>query len=150
MSTTLRVQVRRLPSSEGLPLPAYMTPSAAGMDLYAAVDANLVIDPGAIVLVPTGLELAIPDGFEGQVRPRSGLAVKHGISLPNTPATIDADYRGEIRVPLINLGRDTFVVTRGMRVAQLIVAPVVRVAWDEVLVLPATARAGRGFGHSGV
>jgi dUTP pyrophosphatase len=127
-----------------------MTPSAAGMDLYAAVQANLVIDPGAIVLVPTGLEVAIPDGFEGQVRPRSGLAVKHGISLPNTPATIDADYRGEIRVPLINLGKEIFIVTRGMRVAQLIVAPVVRVAWDEVPELPATERAGRGFGHSGV
>jgi dUTP pyrophosphatase len=103
-----------------------MTPSAAGMDLCAAVDANVVVDPGAIVLVPTGLEVAIPDGFEGQVRPRSGLAVKHGISLPNTPATIDADYRGEIRVPLINLGREAFVVTRGMRIAQLIVAPVGR------------------------
>jgi dUTP pyrophosphatase len=96
------------------------------------------------------LEVAIPDGFEGQVRPRSGLAVTHGISLPNTPATIDADYRGEIRVPLINLSRDAFVVTRGMRIAQLIVAPVARVAWDEVLELPATERAGRGFGHSGV
>ena len=127
-----------------------MTPSAAGMDLCAAVEANVVIDPGAIVLVPTGLEVAIPDGFEGQVRPRSGLAVKHGISLPNTPATIDADYRGEIRVPLINLGRETFVVSRGMRIAQLIVGPVARVAWDEVLELSATERAGRGFGHSGV
>jgi dUTP diphosphatase len=150
VSTALRVQIRRLPSSNGLPLPTYMTPSAAGMDLCAAVDANVVIDPGAIVLVPTGLEVAIPDGFEGQVRPRSGLAVKHGISLPNTPATIDADYRGEIRVPLINLSRDAFVVTRGMRIAQLIVAPVARVAWDEVLELPGTERAGRGFGHSGV
>jgi|SRR5688572_6563221 len=127
-----------------------MTPSAAGMDLYAAVESNLVIDPGAIVLVPTGLEVAIPDGFEGQVRPRSGLAVKHGISLPNTPATIDADYRGEVRVPLINLGRETFVVTRGMRIAQLIVAPVMSVDWDEVAELPPTERARRGFGHSGV
>jgi dUTP pyrophosphatase len=150
VSTSLRVRIRRLPSSDGLPLPTYMTPSAAGMDLCAAVDANVVIDPGAIVLVPTGLEVAIPDGFEGQVRPRSGLAVKHGISLPNTPATIDADYRGEIRVPLINLSRDAFVVTRGMRIAHLIVAPVARVAWDEVLELPATERVGRGFGHSGV
>jgi dUTP pyrophosphatase len=150
VSTSLRVQIRRLPSSDGLPLPTYMTPSAAGMDLCAAVDANVVVDPGAIVLVPTGLEVAIPDGFEGQVRPRSGLAVKHGISLPNTPATIDADYRGEIRVPLINLGREAFVVTRGMRIAQLIVAPVARVSWDEVPELPATERAGRGFGHSGV
>ena len=150
MSTILHIQIRRLPWSEGLPLPAYMTLSAAGMDLYAAVDSNLVIDPGAIAVVPTGVAVAIPDGFEAQVRPRSGLAVKHGISLPNSPATIDADYRGEIRVPVINLGRETFVVTRGMRIAQLVVAPVVRVAWDEVAELPATERAERGFGHSGV
>ena len=102
------------------------------------------------MLVPTGLEVAIPDGFEGQVRPRSGLAVKHGISLPNTPATIDADYRGEIRVPLINLGRGPFRVSRGMRIAQLVVAPVARVTWDEVADLPATDRGGKGFGHSGV
>src|SRR5882724_1393603 len=126
-----------------------MTPSAAGMDLYAAVEDNLVLDPGQIVLVPTGLEVAIPDGFEGQVRPRSGLAVKHGISLPNTPATIDSDYRGEIRVPLINLGREPFVVSRGMRIAQLVVAPVTRVAWEEVTELPGTTRGGGGFGHSG-
>jgi len=127
-----------------------MSASAAGMDLCAAIETDLVIAPGAIALVPTGLELAIPDGFEGQVRPRSGLAVRHGISLPNTPATIDADYRGEIRVPLINLGAAPFVVARGMRVAQLIVAPVVRVAWDEVPELPSTVRARGGFGHSGV
>ena len=127
-----------------------MTPGAAGMDLYAAVTDDLVVEPGAIALVPTGLEVAIPEGFEGQVRPRSGLAVKHGISVPNTPATIDADYRGEIRVPIINLGRSTFHVSRGMRIAQLVVAPVVRVAWDEVVKLPATTRGGRGFGHSGV
>src|SRR5262245_28135288 len=127
-----------------------MTAGAAGMDLHAAVDADLRIDPGAITLVPTGLEVAIASGFEGQVRPRSGLAVKHGISLPNTPATIDADYRGEIRVPLINLGRDPFVVSRGMRIAQLVIAPVVRVAWEEVAELPSTARAAGGFGHSGV
>jgi dUTP pyrophosphatase len=119
------------------------------MDLHAAVAGDLVIEPGGIELVPTGLEVAIPDGFEGQVRPRSGLAVKHGISLPNTPATIDADYRGEVRVPLINLGREPFRVSRGMRIAQLIVAPVVRVTWDEVETLPATGRGGEGFGHSG-
>jgi dUTP diphosphatase len=146
----LTVQIRRLPSSDGLPLPAYMTAGAAGMDLHAAIDADVVIEPGAIVLVPTGLEVAIPDGFEGQVRPRSGLAVKHGISLPNTPATIDSDYRGEIRVPLINLGRETFHVSRGMRIAQFVVAPVVRVTWDEVVELPSTSRARGGFGHSGV
>jgi len=146
----ITLQLRRLPHSEGLPLPAYMTAGAAGMDLHAAVSEDVRIDPGSIVLVPTGLEIAIPSGFEAQVRPRSGLAVKHGISLPNTPATIDSDYRGEIRVPLINLGREPFVVTRGMRIAQLIVAPVVRVAWEEVTELPATARAGGGFGHSGL
>jgi dUTP pyrophosphatase len=149
VSIALTVQIRRLPSSLGLNLPAYMTPGAAGMDLYAAVSDDVLIEAGGIVLVPTGLEVAIPDGFEGQVRPRSGLAVKHGISLPNTPATIDADYRGEIRVPLINLGREPFRVSRGMRIAQLVVAPVVRVTWDEVAELPATERGGRGFGHSG-
>jgi dUTP pyrophosphatase len=150
VTNALTVQIRRLPRSDGLPLPAYMTTSAAGMDLHAAIDADVAIAVGQIVLVPTGLEVAIPDGFEGQVRPRSGLAVKHGISLPNTPATIDADYRGEIRVPLINLGREPFTVSRGMRIAQLVVAPVARVTWDEVAELPATTRASGGFGHSGV
>jgi len=148
--TPLRVQILRLPSSEGLPLPAYMSASAAGMDLHAAIDEDLELAPGRIALVATGLQIAVPDGYEAQVRPRSGLAVKHGISLPNTPATIDADYRGEIRVPLINLGQEPFRVTRGMRIAQLIVAPVMRVTWDEVTELPSTLRAGQGFGHSGV
>jgi dUTP pyrophosphatase len=146
----LTVRIRRLPWSDGLDLPAYMTPGAAGMDLCAAVIEDVVIDPGAIVLVPTGLAVAIPDGFEGQVRPRSGLAVTHGLSLPNTPATIDADYRGEIRVPLINLGREPFRVSRGMRIAQLVAAPVARVTWEEVVELPATDRGAKGFGHSGV
>ena len=150
MTTTFSIEIRRLPWAEGLPLPTYMTAGAAGMDLHAAVHEELPIEPGAIALVPTGFEVAIPHGYEGQVRPRSGLAVKHGISLPNTPATIDADYRGEIRVPLINLGREPFQVTRGMRIAQLVVAPVMRVAWDEVVELPSTVRAGQGFGHSGV
>ena len=124
VTIALTLQIRRLASAEGLALPVYMTPGAAGMDLHAATIEDLEIQPGAIVLVPTGLEVAIPDGFEGQVRPRSGLAVKHGISLPNTPATIDPDYRGEIRVPLINLGREPFMVSRGMRIAQFVVAPV--------------------------
>ena len=150
VTIALTVQIRRLPSADGLALPVYMTPGAAGMDLHAALVEDVVIEPGGIVLVPTGLEVAIPDGFEGQVRPRSGLAVKHGISLPNTPATIDSDYRGEIRVPLINLGRDVFRVSRGMRIAQFVVAPVARVTWDEVEVLPVTHRGGKGFGHSGV
>jgi len=127
-----------------------MSASAAGMDLHAAVDADVVLAAGQIALIPTGLQVAIPDGYEGQVRPRSGLAVKHGVSLPNTPATIDADYRGEIRVPLINLGREPFSVARGMRIAQLVVAPVMRVGWEEVAELPETVRASQGFGHSGV
>jgi dUTP pyrophosphatase len=146
----LTVPIRRLPQADALPLPTYMTHGAAGMDLHAAVTGDVRLDPGDIVLIPTGLQIAIPEGFEGQVRPRSGLAMKHGISLPNTPGTIDADYRGEIRVPLINLGREPFVITRGMRIAQLVVAPVVRVAWEEVPELPVSLRAARGFGHSGV
>jgi dUTP pyrophosphatase len=150
MTIALTVKIRRLPSAAELKLPVYMTPGAAGMDLHAAVMADVVIGPGSIVLIPTGLEVAIPEGFEGQVRPRSGLAVKHGISLPNTPATIDSDYRGEIRVPLINLGRGDFCVSRGMRIAQFVVAPVVRVTWDEVAELPASQRGASGFGHSGV
>jgi dUTP pyrophosphatase len=150
VSISLTVKIRRLASAKDLTLPCYMTPGAAGMDLHAATQEDLVIEPGTIVLVPTGLEVAIPDGFEGQVRPRSGLAVKHGISLPNTPATIDSDYRGEIRVPLINLGRESFLVSRGMRIAQFVVAPVVRVTWDEVDALPSTDRGGKGFGHSGL
>ena len=150
MTIALTVKIRRLASAAELGLPVYMTPGAAGMDLHAAVMADVVIEPGSIVLIPTGLEVAIPEGFEGQVRPRSGLAVKHGISLPNTPATIDSDYRGEIRVPLINLGRGDFCVSRGMRIAQFVVAPVVRVTWDEVAELPASRRGASGFGHSGV
>ena len=120
------------------------------MDLHAAVTEPVTIPGGAVVLIPTGLEIAIPAGYEGQVRPRSGIAVKHSIGMPNAPATIDSDYRGEVRVPLINLGRESFVVERGMRIAQLVIAPVVRVAWDEVSELPPTDRAGRGFGHSGI
>jgi dUTP diphosphatase len=150
VTTALTLEIRRLPHAAGLPLPSYMTGDASGMDLHAAVHEEVCIEPGAIALVPTGLEVAIASGFEGQVRPRSGLAVKHGISLPNAPATIDADYRGEIRVPLINLGGKPFVVSRGMRIAQLVVAPVARVTWREVEELPTTGRGGGGFGHSGV
>ena len=150
VTNALTLQIRRLPSAEGLGLPVYMTPGAAGMDLHAAVSEDVLIHPGDILLIPTGLEVAIPAGFEGQVRPRSGLAVKHGISLPNTPATIDSDYRGEIRVPLINLGRAAFRISRGMRIAQFVVAPVARVTWAEVDGLPTSQRGGGGFGHSGV
>jgi dUTP pyrophosphatase len=147
--TRLQLQIRRLPSSEGLPLPAYMTEGAAGMDLHAAVAEDAVIPAGEVALVPTGLEIAIPPGYEAQIRPRSGLAVKHRIGMPNAPATIDSDYRGELRVPLINLGTEAFTVVRGMRIAQIIVAPVVHVTWEEVRDLPATARGSGGFGHSG-
>jgi dUTP pyrophosphatase len=150
VSISLRLSIKRLASAAGLPLPTYMTSGAAGMDLHAAVETDMVVQPGEVSLVPTGLEVAIPDGYEGQVRPRSGLAVKHALGIPNSPATIDADYRGEIRVPLINLGRSPFVVTRGMRIAQLVIAPVVRVTWEEVGDLPPTGRAKGGFGHSGV
>jgi len=144
------LEIRRLPASAGLPLPTYMTAGAAGMDLHAAVAADLTIEPGDVQLVPTGLAIAIPAGYEAQVRPRSGLAVTHRIGMPNAPATIDADYRGELKVPLINWGREPFTVARGMRIAQLVVAPVARVSWREVSELPTTARAERGFGHSGL
>lgn len=127
-----------------------MTDGAAGMDLHAALDANITIEPGDVALIPTGLAIAIPAGYEAQVRPRSGIAVKHGIGMPNAPATIDSDYRGEIRVPLINLGRAAFTVERGMRIAQLVVAPVARVRWTEVAELPRTNRDAGGFGHSGL
>jgi dUTP pyrophosphatase len=126
-----------------------MTEGAAGMDLHAAVGPDVIINPGDVGLIPTGLEVAIPAGFEGQVRPRSGLAVKQHIGVPNAPATIDSDYRGEISVPLINLGRAPFTVSRGMRIAQLVIAPVVRVIWEEVPGLPPTVRGRGGFGHSG-
>ncbi len=126
-----------------------MTDHAAGMDLMAAVREDLVLSPGQRALVPTGFAIALPEGFEAQVRPRSGLALKNGVTLVNTPGTIDADYRGEIRVILINHGTEPFVVRRGDRVAQMIVAPVCRVRWDEQAALNATDRGSGGFGHTG-
>jgi deoxyuridine 5'-triphosphate nucleotidohydrolase len=143
------VQVRRLPHAEGLPLPTYATAGAAGLDLLAAVTAPLVIPPGGRALVPTGLCLAIPPGYEIQVRPRSGLALKHGITLPNTPGTIDEDYRGELGVILLNTGDAPFTVERGARIAQAVLAPVVRLAWQEVAELPASTRGTGGFGSTG-
>ena len=145
----IRVQVRRLPGTEDLPLPAYQTAESAAVDLHAAVVEPLVMTPGDIVLVPTGLTIALPSGYEAQVRPRSGLAVRHGLSLPNTPATIDADYRGEIRVPLINLGRESVTIERGMRIAQMLVKPVPRIVWEPVDELPDSGRGAGGFGHTG-
>jgi dUTP pyrophosphatase len=141
----------RLPHAEGLPLPAYESTGAAGMDLRAAVpdDRPLLILPGKRALVPTGLILEIPEGMEGQVRPRSGLAFKHGLTVLNSPGTVDSDYRGEVKVLLVNLGDEDFAVTRGMRIAQMIVKPVPRVAWNEVKELPPTQRGEGGFGHTG-
>jgi dUTP pyrophosphatase len=145
MSVT--VEVKRLPHGAGLPLPAYATAGAAGMDVVSAESVTLA--PGARHAVATGLALAIPQGFEIQVRPRSGLALKHGITVPNTPGTIDSDYRGELKVILINHGAKPFIIARGDRVAQLVLAPVVQAAWDEVAELDATERGAGGFGSTG-
>ena len=147
MSLPVKVEVKRLPHGEGLPLPAYATTCAAGMDVVSAED--VVIAPGARHAVATGLAVAIPEGYEIQVRPRSGLALKHGITVPNTPGTIDSDYRGELKVILINLGTEPFAIARGDRVAQLVLAPVVQAAWDEVAELDATERGAGGFGSTG-
>jgi dUTP pyrophosphatase len=144
---TVPVQVKRLPHGAGLPLPAYATSGAAGMDVVSAED--VTIAPGARHAVATGLALAIPQGYEIQVRPRSGLALKHGITVPNTPGTIDSDYRGELKVILINHGTEPFAIARGDRVAQLVLAPVVQAAWDEVAELDATERGEGGFGSTG-
>jgi dUTP pyrophosphatase len=149
---TLSVPVKVLPHGAGLPLPAYASAGAAGLDLVAAVPegAPLAIAPGERALVPTGIALALPQGFEAQVRPRSGLAVRHGVTLLNAPGTIDSDYRGEVRVALVNLGREAFQVTRGMRIAQLVVAPVTKVELVAAEALDATPRGAGGFGSTGV
>lgn len=146
---TIPVQVKRLPHSEGLALPSYATPGAAGMDLLAAVQTPLVLQPGARTLVPTGLAIALPPGFELQIRPRSGLALKNGIILPNSPGTIDEDYRGELQVIVMNAGAEPFTIERGMRIAQAVLAPVVRAAWTEVAELDETQRGTGGFGSTG-
>ncbi len=145
------VSVARLPHGQGLPLPAYETRDAAGMDLRAAVpeDEPLVLRPAARHAVPTGLTMAIPPGYEGQVRPRSGLALKSGVTCLNTPGTIDADYRGEVKVILINLGEEDVTIRRGDRIAQLLISPVVHADWHEVDSLDATARGAGGFGSTG-
>jgi dUTP pyrophosphatase len=150
MPEVLNVDVVRLPSSAGLSLPTYQTAGAAGMDVLAAVENELRIDPGSIQRIPTGLLIAIPIGWEAQLRPRSGLAVQYAVTLPNSPATIDSDYRGEILVPLINLGRSAFVVQRGMRIAQMVFARVGAAMWNEVSELAPTARGESGFGHTGL
>ncbi len=151
MMETLRVSICRWPGAEDVPLPGYQSDHAAGMDLHAAVPADqpVVLEPGALAVVPCGFSLAVPVGYEAQIRPRSGLAVKHGISMPNTPGTIDSDYRGQVMVPLINLGKAPLTITRGMRIAQMLIKPVPRITWDEVQTLPETIRGHGGFGHTG-
>lgn len=145
---SLAIQV--LPHAEGLELPAYQTPGSAGMDLRAAIDADEVLQPGARTAIPTGLRMALPAGHEGQVRPRSGLAFRHGLTVTNAPGTIDEDYRGEVKVLLVNLGSEPVTITRGMRVAQLVVAPVVQVSVQTVEDLDETHRGSGGFGSTGV
>ncbi len=147
---TVRVRIMRLDHGADLPLPAYETAGAAGMDLRAAVGAEgVVLAPGGRALIPTGLAIALPEGFEAQVRPRSGLALKHGISQPNTPGTVDSDYRGELKVILINHGQEPFAIAHGDRVAQLVIAPVTQAVWAEVDALDDTARGAGGFGSTG-
>ena len=146
---SVRVPLRVLPHGEGLPLPAYQTSGSAGMDLRAAVDAPLRLEPGARAVIPTGIAIALPSGYEGQVRPRSGLAVQHGLTVLNAPGTIDADYRGEIRVPLVHLGQEPVEIARGDRIAQLVIAPVIAVDWSLGAEFDETARGGSGFGSTG-
>ena len=136
-------------TANDIPLPQYATENSAGMDLCAALDEDLVVQPGETVLVPTGFAIALPEGYEAQVRPRSGLAIKHQIGILNSPGTIDADYRGEVRVILTNFGKNDFVIRRGDRIAQLVVAPYTRVVWEEQEFLSETTRGTGGFGHTG-
>lgn len=145
----ITTSVVRLPHAQDLPLPAYGTPESAGCDLLAATGNDIVLRPQQRCLIPTGLKIMLPDGYEAQVRPRSGLALKHGITVLNTPGTIDADYRGEVGVILINLGSEDFVVSRGMRIAQMVISPVTRTGWHEVELLEETARGEGGFGSTG-
>ena len=145
----VRVRLVRLPHGEGLPLPSPATAGAAGCDLAAAVDGTLELPPGQRLRVPTGFSIAIPEGYEAQVRPRSGLVLKRGVLVPNAPGTIDSDYRGEVQVILLNTGAEAFMIERGDRIAQLVVAPVVRPVFEEVEQLDATDRGEGGFGHTG-
>ena len=143
------IALTRLPHSAGLALPAYATPHSAGMDLLAAIDAPVTLQPLERKLIPTGLSIALPDGYEAQVRPRSGLALKNGLTVANAPGTIDADYRGEVGVILINLGAEAFTIERGMRIAQMVIAPYTRATFLEVAELPQSERGAGGFGSTG-
>lgn len=145
----LQVRIQRLPHARDLPLPAYATAGSAGMDLMAAVDGAITLQPGERRLVPTGIRIALPEGYEAQVRPRSGLALHKGIGMVNAPGTIDSDYRGEISVILVNLGSDAQTLQRGDRIAQIVIAPVVKAQWIEVAQMEDTERGRGGFGHTG-
>ena len=145
----MKVLIQRLPHARALPLPAYATPGSAGLDLLAANDAEIELQPGARIAVPCGIAIALPEGYEAQVRPRSGLALDHGITMLNTPGTIDSDYRGEIKAIVINLGNAPFRIARGMKIAQMIIARHERVELSETTELPATQRASGGFGSTG-
>ncbi len=147
--TALRVLITQEPDATDLPLPSYQTDGSAGVDLYAAVSESLTLQPGERALVRTGIRIALPPGYEAQVRPRSGLAIRHGIGMVNAPGTIDSDYRGEIQVILINLGQEPFTIRRGERIAQMVVSPIMRVEWEPVSNLPPTQRGESGFGHTG-
>jgi dUTP pyrophosphatase len=147
--TQVEIAVTRLPHNADLPLPAYETLQSAGMDLAAAIEDPMILSPGERAMVPTGLAIALPAGYEAQVRPRSGLAAKNGVTVLNTPGTVDADYRGEVKVILVNLGDAAFEIERGMRIAQMVIAPVTQAAFTEVDALPETARGTGGFGSTG-
>ena len=145
----ITVQVRKLPGCEDLPLPKYMTPRSAGMDICAAVDSEVVLNPGKRALIPTGISIALPTGVEAQIRPRSGLAIKHGIGLLNSPGTIDSDYRGEIKIIMVNLGEELFKIKRGDRIAQMVLNRVLQGEWAAVDELAHSDRGEGGFGHTG-
>ena len=149
MVNPVRVPIEQLPHARGLPFPVYQTAGSAGLDLQAAIQGTEVLAPGARLAIPTGIRIALPPGSEAQIRPRSGLALKKGLTMINAPGTIDSDYRGEIKVSLVNLGQERVVIQRGMRIAQMVVAPVLRVAWDGDRVLDDTARGDGGFGSTG-
>ncbi len=150
MSSEVRVQITRVRGSSGdIPLPSYATEGSAGMDICAAVDSDMVLEPGQTALVPSGFAIALPQGYEAQVRPRSGLAIKHQVGILNAPGTIDSDYRGEVKVILTNFGAKDFVVRRGDRIAQLVIATYARAAWEERDELDQTGRGSGGFGHTG-
>ena len=149
MTKKIQISVKRLEHAKDLPLPETHTNFAAGVDLSAAINGNILLKPGERKIIPTGLAIALPTGFEAQIRPRSGLAIKNGITVLNSPGTIDSDYRGEIGVILISHGNKNFTIERGMRIAQMIVSPVIGITWEEIEVLPETSRGDKGFGSTG-